>query len=92
MANINRVRGAELYKRLQRYILTEEQLVFNGYPRPDPYKQGRAIVNSTNNPRRKNKALNLLSDQRVCDRCTTIYRVDSKGLSIKQLNHFSFSK
>ena len=73
--------GPSLYKLLQRYILTAEQQDFNGYPRSDPAEKGRAIINSVNSFRTKPN-VNLTADQRLCDRCGTVYRVDKKGMAI----------
>lgn len=39
--------GSELCNRLSRYILTEEQLQENGYPRPDPENSSAAKVYTT---------------------------------------------
>jgi RNA exonuclease 1 len=35
--------GADLYKRLQQFVLTEDQLKENNFPRPDPVQGGTAI-------------------------------------------------
>nr|CAG4641478.1 EOG090X01LQ [Eurycercus lamellatus] len=82
----NLLKGAALYKLLERHVLTLEQQDFNGYPRPDPIEKGKAIVNSVNKfrPKTSTASLNLGADQRICDRCSKIYRVNSKGLAIKQ--------
>lgn len=79
----NLLRGSTLYKLMERYLLTLEQQDFNGYPRPDPSEKGRAIVNPINKFRTK-PSVNLAPDQRVCDRCNTIYKVNSKGLAVKE--------
>ena len=73
--------GAPLFKLLNRYILTMEQQEFNGYPRPDPKEKGRATVNTTNKFRAKPN-VHLTADQRLCDRCATVYRVDSRGIAV----------
>ena len=38
------VSGDLLFKKLRSYVLTETQLVDNGYPRPAPGKPGQAVV------------------------------------------------
>ena len=74
--------GAALYKLLQRYILSMEQQEMNCYPRPDPTEKGRAVINTTNKFRNKPN-MNLSADQRLCDRCGVVYRVNCKGLAVK---------
>ena len=37
------VSGLELYERLKPYLLTEEQLDANNFPRPDPASGGKAV-------------------------------------------------
>lgn len=73
--------GASLFKLLSRHILTMEQQEFNGYPRPDPKEKGRALVNTVNKFRAKPN-VHLTADQRLCDRCGTVYRVDSRGIAV----------
>lgn len=73
--------GLSLFKLLQRHILTMEQQDFNGYPRLDPKEKGRAIVNAVNKFRQKPN-VHLSADQRLCDRCGTVYRVDSRGIPV----------
>nr|CAG4650757.1 EOG090X01LQ [Simocephalus serrulatus] len=79
----NLLKGAALYKLMERHILTLEQQDFNGYPRPDPNERGRALVNQINKFRSKPN-VNLAPDQRICDRCSTIYKVNNKGLAVKE--------
>lgn len=81
----NLLKGAALYKLMERHILTLEQQDFNGYPRPDPNERGRALVNQINKFRSKPN-VNLAPDQRICDRCSTIYKVNNKGLAVKELS------
>lgn len=81
----NLLKGTALYKLMERYVLTIEQQDFNGYPRPDPNERGRALVNQINKFRSKPN-VNLAPDQRICDRCSTIYKVNSKGLAVKELS------
>ena len=39
--------GDRLLKKIKDYILSEEQLIENGFPRPDPDKAGNAFVQWT---------------------------------------------
>ena len=82
----NLFKGAAFYKLLLRHVLTLEQQDFNGYPRPDPKEKGRALINTVNKFRQKPVgSFNLSADERICDRCSTVYKINSKGLPIKQL-------
>ncbi len=86
----NLLKGAAFYKLLERYILTMDQQDFNGYPRPDPFEKGKAVVNSTNkfkNAKSSAGSLNLGPNQRICDRCGREYKVNSKGLAIKEYTY-----
>ena len=58
------LRGATLYKLMERHLLTLEQQDFNGYPRPDPNERGRAIVNPINKFRTK-PSVHLAPDERI---------------------------
>lgn len=80
------LKGAALYKLLERHILTLELQDSNGYPRPDPTEKGKAIVKSVYKFRAKpnTAALNLSPDQRLCDRCGTVYKVNSRGMAVKE--------
>jgi hypothetical protein len=81
----NLFKGAAFYKLLLRHVLTMEQQEFNGYPRPDPKEKGRAVINTVNKFRQKPiGSLNLLADQRLCDRCSTVYRINSRGMPVKE--------
>uniref|UniRef100_A0A8C8E4C4 Exonuclease domain-containing protein n=1 Tax=Otus sunia TaxID=257818 RepID=A0A8C8E4C4_9STRI len=53
-----------LYRLLEDYLLTEEQLKENNFPRPNPEKNGSAILNAF---------------KRVCCRCGEVYTVTSSG-------------
>ena len=68
------------------YVMTEEQLVENGFPRPDPAQPGRVVMK--HDPRRRVDpgAARLgarleagAEDRRVCDRCGAVYSVDEEG-------------
>ncbi|XP_060072310.1 RNA exonuclease 1 homolog [Ylistrum balloti] len=72
-------KGAELYKRLTRYILTDEQMKENGFPRPSPTVSGSAIFHVE--PRKK---INVQSSkptnyEKLCVRCGKIFTVYPNG-------------
>ncbi|XP_038632532.1 RNA exonuclease 1 homolog [Scyliorhinus canicula] len=71
--------GAMLYKRLTEYVLTEEQLQENCYPRPHPEKPGVAVL--YNQDERKNITDPLL---RICCRCGSEYSVSIRGDCIRK--------
>nr|CAG4643032.1 EOG090X01LQ [Ilyocryptus agilis] len=79
------LKGVALYKLLERHVLTVEQQEYFGYPRPDPTEKGKAVVNTANKFRAKPGAsLNMGPDQRLCDRCGTMYKINSKGMAVKE--------
>ncbi|XP_032821901.2 RNA exonuclease 1 homolog isoform X1 [Petromyzon marinus] len=63
-----------LFQRLSAYLLTEEQLRENGYPRPDPERCSRAILFTADT-----KTANKDPLMRICCRCGTSYSVNLKG-------------
>ncbi|XP_070564395.1 RNA exonuclease 1 homolog isoform X2 [Ptychodera flava] len=67
--------GAELYERLKPYILSEQQLQENGFPRPSPGQPGLAVITQ------EQKKQHGFSDsnQRICDRCGKTYLVRAGG-------------
>jgi len=74
-----------LYSVLKKHILTEEQLVDNGFPRPDPTHSGAVVMKV--DQRKKidpEKAKIVANDEtkRICDRCGTIFVVDEEGMQI----------
>ncbi|XP_078054479.1 RNA exonuclease 1 homolog isoform X2 [Mustelus asterias] len=71
--------GAMLYKRLTEYVLTEEQLQENSYPRPHPEKPGIAVL--YNQDERKNNTDPLI---RICCRCGAEYNVSISGDCIRK--------
>lgn len=75
--NSKEFRGAKLYSNLQKWILTEEQLKENGFPRPhESGKRGRAIIYGQN---KKPPPKGLT---RNCGRCKKDYNVDKKGFAV----------
>ncbi|XP_043917371.1 RNA exonuclease 1 homolog [Protopterus annectens] len=71
--------GLALYRHLLEYILTEQQLQENGYPRPHPEKKGMAILYSG-----VSKDLVVDPLKRVCCRCGKIYTVTGKGRHVRK--------
>uniref|UniRef100_A0A8C3JVP4 Exonuclease domain-containing protein n=1 Tax=Calidris pygmaea TaxID=425635 RepID=A0A8C3JVP4_9CHAR len=64
-----------LYELLKDYLLTEEQLNENNFPRPNPEKNGSAILTGVV----KNAGYDGKSFKRVCCRCGEVYTVTSSG-------------
>ena len=48
------IADGELYTKMKRYILTEDQLRRNGFPRPDPADEDRAILHTITDPNYSN--------------------------------------
>ncbi|XP_047537760.1 RNA exonuclease 1 homolog [Vanessa atalanta] len=68
--------GSKLYNYIKKWILTEEQLIQNGYPRPHSSGvKGRAIIYGQN---KQNPPKGLI---RTCCRCKKNYTVDKKGFA-----------
>ncbi|XP_063832290.1 RNA exonuclease 1 homolog [Ostrinia nubilalis] len=66
--------GAKLYTNIQKWILSEEQLQENGFPRPHPNQnKGRAIIYG------QNKQTPPKGFVRTCCRCKKDFTVDKKG-------------
>ncbi|XP_069487021.1 RNA exonuclease 1 homolog [Ambystoma mexicanum] len=75
----NDLAGAVLYKLVIDYLLTEEQLKENGYPRPNPEKPGSAILHNG-----LTKNVHADSLRRVCCRCGEMYAVTSEGKHVRK--------
>lgn len=72
--NINELKGAKFYENISKWILSEEELQENGFPRPHPSgDKGRAMIYSQN---KQNPPKGLF---RPCCRCGKEYTVDKKG-------------
>ncbi|XP_013186337.2 RNA exonuclease 1 homolog [Amyelois transitella] len=66
--------GPRLYDNIKKWILTEEQLRENGFPRPHPSgEKGRATIYSQNKQKPPKGLI------RTCCRCKKDYTVDKKG-------------
>jgi ElonginA binding-protein 1 len=86
------LKGPAFYKLMQRHIISLRQQETNSYPRPHPIHKTRAIINSVEiDQLRSISAVQLKSDERICDRCSTIYKVDSRGYAINQLSLTQFT-
>lgn len=67
--------GVKLYNNIKKWILTDEQLQENGFPRPHPNLiKGRAIIYG------QNKQSPPKGYVRTCCRCKKDYMVDKKGI------------
>ena len=86
--NRNSLEDGPLYNSMKRYVLTQNQQIENGYAQQSLSENGddRASINPKNisHLRSLPAGVNLNSNERNCDRCGTIYLVDSKGLACKQ--------
>lgn len=72
-------KGVKFYNNIARWVLSEQELRDNGFPRPHPElsEKGRAII-YTKNTRQKPQKGNI----RWCCRCKKEYVVDKKGVAI----------
>ncbi|KAK0162199.1 hypothetical protein PV327_008553 [Microctonus hyperodae] len=80
---ITNFKGPALYCMLKKWIMTEQQLRDNGFPRihPDGPK-GRAKVYVINT--RNQSILSKVPNERYCSRCGQTYMVDKFGVAIQQ--------
>ncbi|XP_014856024.1 PREDICTED: RNA exonuclease 1 homolog isoform X1 [Poecilia mexicana] len=71
--------GASLYRKLQAYLMTEEQLQEHGYPRLNPEASGKAVI--YNQPEKK-----ICPDPfgRICCRCGAEYKVSVNGSCVRR--------
>ncbi|KAI7798164.1 RNA exonuclease 1-like protein [Triplophysa rosa] len=72
------LKGAILYKKLKKYIMTEEQLQEHGYPQPHPEISGHAVVH--NLPEKKNND----PFSKVCYRCGAEYKINANGNCVRK--------
>ncbi|KAM3936772.1 RNA exonuclease 1 homolog [Leptodactylus fuscus] len=75
----NELAGPNLYNLLKDYLLSEDQLIENGYPRPNPDKPGSAVIHCTAAKGIGNDAL-----RRVCCRCGETYSVTLQGKHVRK--------
>ncbi|KAK7489485.1 hypothetical protein BaRGS_00019284 [Batillaria attramentaria] len=71
----------ELYQKLLKYCLTEEQLVENGYPRPSPDTPGKAVCFGT---KYQQTDTLLKGNERTCSRCGKRFIVHADGTYLDQ--------
>ncbi|KAJ9594184.1 hypothetical protein L9F63_014344, partial [Diploptera punctata] len=72
------IKNEMLYSQLCKYLLTKEQLVENGFPRPHPHDKTAAVV-KFNDFYNKSQ---VSGDMRTCCRCWKNYTVDKNGFQI----------
>ncbi|XP_031839675.1 uncharacterized protein LOC116430122 isoform X2 [Nomia melanderi] len=83
--SVTEFRGTKLYNMLKKWILSEEQLRDNGFPRPHPDGQkGRAKIYVTNS--RNQNALSKVPNERICSRCGQAYTIDKQGFPLRPQN------
>ncbi|XP_053321894.1 RNA exonuclease 1 homolog [Spea bombifrons] len=68
-----------LYNYLKDYLLSDEQLKENGYPRPNLEKPGSALLHNG-----VTKTIGSDALRRVCCRCGEIYSVTSQGKHVRK--------
>ncbi|KAG7198273.1 hypothetical protein KM043_005676 [Ampulex compressa] len=79
------IKGSVLYSLLKKWIMTEQQLRDNGFPRPHPGGQkGHAKIYTPNT--RKQNILSKVPNQRFCARCGQAYMVNKQGFAVQQQN------
>ncbi|XP_033736917.1 RNA exonuclease 1 homolog [Pecten maximus] len=72
-------KGAELFKRLTRYILTEEQMKENGFPRPSPTEPGSAVFFVEPRKKIKVQSSKPTNYEKLCVRCGKMFTVYPNG-------------
>ncbi|KAM4052690.1 uncharacterized protein ACNLHF_003283 isoform 2-T2 [Anomaloglossus baeobatrachus] len=70
----NELAGSNLYNLFKDYLLSDDQLIENGYPRPHPDRPGSALIHCT-----VTKTIGSDALRRVCSRCGETYSVTPKG-------------
>ncbi|XP_031715562.1 RNA exonuclease 1 homolog [Anarrhichthys ocellatus] len=71
--------GATLYRKLQAYSMTEEQLQEHGYPRTNPEATGKAVVYNLPEKKAVTDPLN-----KVCCRCGAEYKINVNGNCVRK--------
>lgn len=78
-------KGSALYNMLKKWIMTEQQLRDNGFPRKHPDgPKGRAKVYVMNS--RNQSVLSKVPNERICSRCGQAYMIDKQCLAVRQQN------
>ncbi|KAJ9580850.1 hypothetical protein L9F63_023981, partial [Diploptera punctata] len=76
------VKNENLYSQLCKFLLTEEQLVENGFPRPHPQDKSGAVVKLNVYNKRAQVPKDLRNIMRICSRCGKNYKIDKNGFQI----------
>ncbi|XP_018320896.1 RNA exonuclease 1 homolog [Agrilus planipennis] len=71
------LKGRKLYKNIERFILSEEELNQHAFPREGPVPGVAVIV-----PNKQIRGTHLEYNERQCCRCWKIYRVDREGFAV----------
>ncbi|XP_062582976.1 RNA exonuclease 1 homolog, partial [Saccostrea cucullata] len=74
---IENFKGSELYNRLARYIMTEEQLQENGFPRPDSENSSVAKIYTVS--QQEQNSAKLKTYEKICVRCGKRFMVFPNG-------------
>ncbi|CAK9825678.1 RNA exonuclease 1 homolog [Anthophora retusa] len=83
--SVTEFRGPALYGMLTKWIMTEQQLRDNSFPRPHPDNQkGRAKVYVINS--RNQSVLSKVPNERICSRCGQTYMIDKQGFALQPQN------
>ncbi|XP_073399772.1 RNA exonuclease 1 homolog [Dendrobates tinctorius] len=75
----NELAGPDLYNLLKDYLLSDDQLMENGYPRPHPDRPGSALIQCT-----VTKTIGSDALRRVCSRCGETYSVTLQGKHLRK--------
>ncbi|CAC5420096.1 REX1 [Mytilus coruscus] len=79
-SKLENFKGAELYKRLSKYILSEDELKENGFPMVNPDKPASVIIHNERSLYKKNERLH----EKICVRCGKKFIVYPTGKYAKQ--------
>ncbi|GBP15216.1 RNA exonuclease 1 homolog [Eumeta japonica] len=76
--SVDEFKGVKLYENIKKWILSEEQLRENGFPRPhENGEKGRAMIYVENKKQKPPKGY-----IRTCCRCNKEYKIDKKGFPV----------
>ncbi|XP_076176946.1 uncharacterized protein LOC143151551 [Ptiloglossa arizonensis] len=83
--SVTQFKGVVLYGMLKKWIMTEQQLRDNGFPRPHPDgHKGRAKIYVINS--RNQNVLSKVPNERICSRCGQTYIIDKQGFAVRSQN------
>ncbi|KYQ53750.1 RNA exonuclease 1 like protein [Trachymyrmex zeteki] len=78
-------KGPALYNMLKKWMMSEQQLRDNGFPRKHPDNtKGRAKIYVTNS--RNQTILSKVPNERICSRCGQAYMINKQGFAVQQQN------